>query len=486
MTKPEVGRRKSERSCLRRGVTLLEVLVSMFVLAVGLLGLASLLPVASFYASEAQKYDRAATLGQAAYHDMQLRGYLQPKAWLDTTGNYAVNVLSPPGVPSTSYLFSNATTLPFLPPVVIDPLAIGFAAANGQTPPPQFPAFPAPGAGLPGAPTINRLTLDANRAWRPEDVTQPLAAVHIPMAYALAQRLFASNDDLVFQSPANADYRPISTNAPPNGSQLPDYQLIYTQTGTGPAPTFNPTYTLAFTNTNNNVPASLPSNLGTPTPDFTGDYSWLLTVAPDIDDVFQNDVANMDRFRVSVVIFYKRDLNLDQTGLTLDVKKPPPERMVFADLLDASAQANAVPAPFPFGVNFSGGAVRLRTAVAPEWLSVKPNEWLMLSGFMWSGGPVTATVPTGAILPIPFVQWYRIAAVGETTPIAAGGGWYCDVQLAGPDWNNTFYAPPVAPYAYVAPDQPNYPVEYQYATLCTGAVAVFEYQVILDDSLLKD
>ena len=454
-------------SC-RSGVTLLEVLVSMFVLAVGLLGLASLLPVAKYYSVEASKYDRASTLAQAVYHDMQIRGYLQPKTWLDTStfaygaGNpygyppgsiYGAYAVSTANYPLTN-LYSTAIGRPFLPPVVIDPLAISYAVAKGQAPPAVFPAypvttFPLPGQPLPGAPTIFRLTSDSRRSWLNEDPTAP--GGQLAMSYTQAQRLFMSNDDLIFQLPENsllqlgasADYRPQA------------------------------------------VPL--------PTPDFQGDYSWLLTVSPDVDDVFQADVANMNRFTVSVVIFYKRDLNLDQTTLTLDQKKAPPERMVFADLLDASAQAFATGFAFPFGMNFAGGAVRLRTpppgttvpSSTAAWLDVRPNEWLMLSGFMWSGGPMTAIIPGSGPFPIPFCQWYRIAAVGKTTPIAAGG-WYCDVQLAGPDWNNTFFAPPIVPYAYVPPDQPNYAMQYQYATLATGAIAVYEYQIVLDDSLLKD
>ncbi len=472
---------------MRRGITLLEVLVSILVLVLGLGGLAALLPVSIFYASEATKYDRGSTLAQGVYHDMQIRGYLNPKAWLDTSvipslsppnppGFYGANAVKNSAIPgdTRSYLYSTAVDTAFLPPVIIDPLSISYAIANGQTPPPLFPAFPLTGALLPGAPTIYRLTLDTNYSWSSEDSVpsgQPL-----DMAYSMAQRMFMSNDDLVFQSPARADYRP----------------QVVTSNG-------------------------LPPNLGValPTPDFQGDFSWLLTISPDIDDLFQEDVANMDRFTVSVVIFYKRDLNLDQTvppaGITtLDVKKAPPERMVFADLLDASAQA-AAGAPLP--VNFAGGAVRLRTpppgSTTPSstaaWLDVRPNDWLMLSGFSYNPfasvtppgpainyAPVPGVAPPG--LPIPFCQWYRIAAVGETLPIAPGAtstGWYCDVQLAGPDWNNGFFAPHVAaptpPFQYVAPDQPSaYPVQYQYATLCTGAIAVYEYQITLDGSLLRD
>jgi hypothetical protein len=481
-------------------VTLVEVLVSVFVLAVGLIGVASMLPIASRYSSDANQYDRGATLAQAVGHDALLHGDLFPKTWLDTfvplpglAGHYAVNVVG-----ANSYLFSTAAGAAgtqFLPPVIIDPLGVSYAALKGQTPPPLFPAFPVttfpPGQQLAGAPAIFRLTLDSTQWWPSEDQVPPIPPVGMiplppaPMQYFQADRLFRSNDDMLFRSPSNKDLRPVSQSMPTNGSQSADYQWAAG----------------VLTATGNNA-----GNLGQPTPNYEGDYSWLLTVAFDVDDLFNADVANATRFSVSVVVIKNRDLNLDQTGATLDFtkkNKPPSERMVFADLLDASAQATAAGAALPFGINYSGGAVRLRTPapsatsipqVTASWLDVKPNEWLMLSAFMYDRttanlitAPDSNVVPPPLPLPVPFVQWYRIAGVGDTVDISGNGSgpWYRDVQLAGPDWNNANFAP--NSYTYPAPIVPNtYAVQYQFATLISGTVAVYNNMMFIDGSLLKD
>ena len=50
----------------RRGVSLIEVLMSIFILSVGLMGMASLIPVGGYQVGEAIKSDRAAAVGRAA------------------------------------------------------------------------------------------------------------------------------------------------------------------------------------------------------------------------------------------------------------------------------------------------------------------------------------------------------------------------------------------------------------------------------------
>ena len=72
---------QSRTSRRRRGISLLEVLISMFVLAVGLMGVAALIPAGQHEIVEAAKLDNAAMLGRAAFRDMQVRGYLNPNGW---------------------------------------------------------------------------------------------------------------------------------------------------------------------------------------------------------------------------------------------------------------------------------------------------------------------------------------------------------------------------------------------------------------------
>src|SRR5688500_17450233 len=67
---------------LRSGISLLEVLISMFVLLFGLMGVAAVFPVGNHYAGRGDQYDRGAAMADAAFADLKARGILQPGAWL--------------------------------------------------------------------------------------------------------------------------------------------------------------------------------------------------------------------------------------------------------------------------------------------------------------------------------------------------------------------------------------------------------------------
>jgi hypothetical protein len=65
----------------RRGITLLEVLISTFVLAIGLLGLAALLPVGRLAIMETLKADHSGDCGRAGLRDVKVRRMLDPDFW---------------------------------------------------------------------------------------------------------------------------------------------------------------------------------------------------------------------------------------------------------------------------------------------------------------------------------------------------------------------------------------------------------------------
>jgi len=103
----------------------MEVLISTFVIAIGLLGLAALIPVGRFTLVEAGKADRAGACGRAAMRDVKVRGMLDYNYWspaiVDTTPNVAPFAIDPLGVNaslgalgpitrrSLSYLVGNQT-----------------------------------------------------------------------------------------------------------------------------------------------------------------------------------------------------------------------------------------------------------------------------------------------------------------------------------------------------------------------------------------
>jgi prepilin-type N-terminal cleavage/methylation domain-containing protein len=120
----------------RRGVTLLECLISIFVLAIGLVSVASLVPVAGFQAARALVDDRKAMLGLTAARDFKVHGFLRPDYWL--TSNSSTPIVSGTAgwsqvVNSSSGAWTSAssTSSYTLPCMAIDPLMIakGFGTA---------------------------------------------------------------------------------------------------------------------------------------------------------------------------------------------------------------------------------------------------------------------------------------------------------------------------------------------------------------------
>jgi len=92
--KAEINRRTPKG---RRGVSLMEVLISTFVLSVGLLGLAALLPLGRFAVVETNKADYSGACGRAAMREVQIRRMLFSGHWDRNPGNGAF-AIDPLGV----------------------------------------------------------------------------------------------------------------------------------------------------------------------------------------------------------------------------------------------------------------------------------------------------------------------------------------------------------------------------------------------------
>lgn len=80
------------RPSSRSGLSLIEVLVSMFVLAVGLLGVASLLPVGQFQIARGEEQEEALLVGRAALAQIEAGGWLNPARWYDGAGKHFVPI----------------------------------------------------------------------------------------------------------------------------------------------------------------------------------------------------------------------------------------------------------------------------------------------------------------------------------------------------------------------------------------------------------
>jgi len=243
----------------RRGVTLLEVLISIFVLSIGLLGVAALIPVGRFAIVQTGIADRSAACGRAAQSEVQIRNMLNPYSW--------------------RYIDSSAT--PILQPVVnnvfdpgesfaIDPLFM--AANNYGSGVGSFPYFQS----LPTQPvwTIRRVTL--------AKVTGVNAATHL----AFFNRIFTWHDDLLFHHPEDPTWRPL---------QLQTFR---------DSSFFGTARERAVADNDSQNEWGWVSRAAMDQAEES--YSWLATVSPAVAEA-NLEVDNRRLYEVSVVVFYKRD-----------------------------------------------------------------------------------------------------------------------------------------------------------------------------------
>lgn len=232
----------------------MEVLISMFVLAVGLLGVAALIPAGRHEIVEAAKLDNAAMVGRAAFRDMQVRGFLNPAGWVAYPGTWSAvyDPVADPVEPFQAYDPSAAGGGPDKVPYIayaLDPMGLTAPAGAFDT------TFP------------NGATVSAGMRIPPLMRIAPFA---LATTATDAQRL--ATYDSVFRSSFDQVLEPNATNAdyPPS----PKWFLVPPVTGT-PMRRLN-----------------------------EGNYSWLATI---ISDPTRPGVSG--DVTVSVAVFYKRDLS---------------------------------------------------------------------------------------------------------------------------------------------------------------------------------
>jgi hypothetical protein len=208
-------------------VTLLECLIAIFVLAIGLVSVASLVPLASFQAQRALVDDRKATLGPAAYRDCRIRGFLRPDYW-----RFSSSPASPSGAaivsqlnstnPSASYSWTTGATQT-IPCYAIDPLMVAafgnandfFDAANTNSPfttanrMKRITIVAIPTQSLPTTPSTTPLGLAADQSCTSQDDKRYPADPNNPDALPTAYYFGSSGKD--------SNGNPITTNGPKRG-----------------------------------------------------------------------------------------------------------------------------------------------------------------------------------------------------------------------------------------------------------------------------
>jgi len=118
----------------RRGITLLEVLISMGILTVGLVSVLAMIPAGRSQAVKATTIDRTSALALNAAADFMTRGFARPAGWLSgTSANFAVfDPLA--GTSATTFwtgTIGAATISPRVDAVTSAASGSGIAAAGG-------------------------------------------------------------------------------------------------------------------------------------------------------------------------------------------------------------------------------------------------------------------------------------------------------------------------------------------------------------------
>jgi hypothetical protein len=339
----------------RRGISLTEVLISMGLLALGLLGVAAMFPVGSYYLLKGDISDRGSAAAQAAFSDLVSRGMLQPEAWImgmpGTDWNVSLSTRYNSSTTAQKTTFPHAT---WGSVYVLDPL--GCMSAPITYAPPLVAQFPMVNVS-------NFASYTANPSWLPWNSSGPGFLRRYPIrritlnpmlpagtalerqrAQLIAEQLFYNQDDLAIELPEQND-RPGQTR--------------WEATGT--------------------------------TRSYDGLYSWIATIAPTSYAAtvgLWTGNPGLSLYDVSVAVFHRRPL------------------------ADTAAERHVRAAVISSGT--SGGQLLLtRLPGSQDPLNSSPYEHLKVGQYITLYGPH----PQGSNeQPYLFFQWYRVVSIENNEP----------------------------------------------------------------------
>ncbi len=365
-----------------RGTTILEVLFSMGIAIVGILGIASILPLAARNAMQANEASEGQSYALHYYSDFVVRGFNQMARWRWYNDQAAVAVrysaydnTSP--LPSGTSVASTRT--PYRHAICIDP---GFFSDPSTLDYLQQNSFGAAQAYRPGLfpyyqdnfdPTSNPgvspsfLGQDLPRLLRVNLADTSLSPARLLSGKAI-QQLFSSRDD-------------VTVTMDEKDKTIPP--IRYFETG---------------------ATRGLTNEL----------YSWLATLSPREPLPGELVTGAETKYTLSVVVMHRRDRALFAT--TGDSKNDIPQGERVAAIVSG-------PAAFVGG---SGGRIELSANIGIDD-TVRIGDWLMLAKY-------TDIAPPRATI----CRWYRVIGVDQDSILTGTGPndtWTRNVVLEGPDWN---------------------------------------------------
>lgn len=359
----------------QRGITLMEIMISMGIALIGIMGIMAMMPLAATNLSKGIEADAASTFGRGALHQLTSRDIIQGE-WItsavDNNGNFRLdnndNALLDRWEPDHPLRVARS--------FCFDPQHLGeYAAFAGESNLPSLVNVSPTSVGMPYFGFNNEPGYSHPRMFRASLPMFPGTASVRPIIPALADHICEGQDDLAFERPKDNTLPPLQTfsrfnDVNPNAD---DWQK---------APRLRQSH---------------------------GRFSWMATVVPEID----NGGAIGDEFRrLSIVVFHDRiiDPSLGPTQTGVDHQE-----LLFDVIL--------------VGGGVAGGDVTLVTRPGrPEadLQEIRQGDWIMLGGTVFT-----------ASLPQQF-RWYRVVDSSanslERQDYDGRTVFSREVTLVGPDW----------------------------------------------------
>lgn len=361
------------------------MLVSIFVLTAGLLGIAAMLPLASLDIVEATKCENAEIVGIRSMGEVTIRELYNPRLWMRYNGEEIVrteNQVTGANSNRPVMLLSDYNNIAIIDPVLVAryPGASGDPRVGGSG---QFPLH------VPTAPT--------NKVIGRRYSLRPYPQYSSRMNLSMAERIFLSHDDLDFVEPADENDRP-------------RINMVFDDGGSAEAVLPWP----------HRAWERDPGLTGALVPVARNHYSWLAVVVPQFV-VWQRDFQSGGQdwiyldtrspsYQVSVVVFYRRQY--EAPGSPLEPATPA-ERRVTADFQ---------------GDGRNGGEVRLvcDSGDPSSYLELRTNDIIMLA----QERTINNSVSPPVIQPV--VSFYRVVGLDDIDDSNDPAERFA--TLDGPDW----------------------------------------------------
>lgn len=301
---------------MRRGVTIVEVLFSILVVSIGLLGSIAVFVVASTQMKKAIVNDVSGASGRSAVHDFDTRGMRQPRMWVGWPIPWNVPQNGPQPIARNEFVLS-MPNVPLGVSYCIDPRFLAMNQANQQAA--SFFPYPAKINNL--DPRMYRISLHHGK---PINDAQGNRVVDPAMTLLHANLIFTFGDDLAFVRPGLDDTSQIGI---PNDRALPAIQDA------------------------NRSPNQRQTH---------GRFSWFATLVPKAE-IYSGRVS--DEYILSVVVFHERAI---YPGCVTDPILEQVFDGVFQD--DGSTGGEIQLAPRP---NTQAEPLKLRSG---NWVMVSANQ----------------------------------------------------------------------------------------------------------------